>query len=256
MKISIIIPTYNSGKTLRSCLDSIITQTYQDWEVLLMDAVSKDNTLTIAKDYGDARISVFSEPDKGIYDAMNKGIDKATGDWLYFLGSDDSLFETTTLEKVVSYMQLDVDVVYGEVNSTAWEELFGEWSYSTLRSNRCHQAIFYNKRFFADGHRYDLRYRVWADYDLNLRWFLMPQYKSLYMPIIVANYNACGFSSNREDEMLSKDFGKKVLQYGYKTLPSHLKKEYARDYIQRNPEKKIICGVLKLYVLSIRLISK
>lgn len=256
MKISIVIPTYNSAKTISLCLDSIIAQTYQDWEVLLLDGVSTDNTVAIAKDYGDTRIRVFSEPDKGIYDAMNKGIDKATGDWLYFLGSDDSLYETTTLEKVVSYMQPDVDVVYGEVNSTAWNESFGEWSYGSLWSNRCHQAIFYSKHFFADGHHYDLRYRIWADHDINLRWFLLPQYSSRYMPVIVANYGVDGFSANRCDEIFIKDFGIKVLQYGHDTLPIRWKKEYARDYIRHNGDKKWQCACLKVYIMVLRLVDK
>ena len=89
MKLSIIIPTFNSANTLRRALDSIIGQTLNDLEVLIMDGVSTDQTLDIAKTYNDNRIRIFSEPDNGVYDAMNKGIDKASGEWLYFLGSDD-----------------------------------------------------------------------------------------------------------------------------------------------------------------------
>ncbi len=77
---SIIIPTYNSAKTIKRCLDSIVAQTYKDYEVLVMDGVSKDGTLEIARSYSDSHIRIYSEPDKGIYDAKNKGIHKSKGD--------------------------------------------------------------------------------------------------------------------------------------------------------------------------------
>ena len=88
-RLSIINPTFNSAKTLSRCLDSVISQSFTDWEVLMMDGVSNDDTIKIASSYQDSRIRIYSEPDKGIYDAMNKGIDKAHGEWLYFIDSDD-----------------------------------------------------------------------------------------------------------------------------------------------------------------------
>jgi len=221
-----------------------------------MDGVSTDNTIRIAKSYRDYRIRLFSEPDKGIFDAMNKGIEKATGEWLFFLGSDDSLYEPTTLEQVSKYLQPGIDVVYGEVNSSAWTEPFGEWSFGALWSNRCHQSVFYNKRFFDDGHKYNLRYRLWADHDINLRWFLLPQYKSQYMPVVVANYGVDGTSANRCDEVFAKDFGLKVLQYGHKNLPILWKKEYARDYIRHNNDKIIMCIIMNVYISFLRIKDK
>jgi len=256
MKISIIIPTNNSASTIMACLDSIRLQTYSDWEVIIVDGVSSDNTIEIVRSYNDTRIGIFSEPDKGIYDAMNKGIVKATGDWLYFMGSDDSLYGPSTLEQVAKYLQQGIDVVYGEVKSTAWTEPFGQWSFGSLWSNRCHQSVFYSKRFFADGHRYDLRYRIWADHDINLRWFLLPQYKSQYMSIVVANYGEGGFSANRGDELFAKDFGMKVLRYGCKTLPLRWKKEYARDYIRHNDENVIMCALMNVYIFALRMKNK
>ena len=99
-KVSIIIPTCNSAKTLSRCLDSVISQSFTDWEVLMKDGVSNDDTIIIASSYQDSRIRIYSEPDKGIYDAMNKGIDKAQGEWLYFLGSDDWLLNNCVLEEI------------------------------------------------------------------------------------------------------------------------------------------------------------
>ena len=111
-RLSIIIPTFNSAKTLSRCLDSVISQSFTDWEVLMMDGVSNDDTIKIASSYQDSRIQIYSEPDKGIYDAMNKGIDKAQGEWLYFLGSDDWLFNCNSLKDIFCNNINQYDVVY------------------------------------------------------------------------------------------------------------------------------------------------
>ena len=89
--VSIIIATYNSEKTLRRALDSVLNQTYQDWECIVVDGASKDNTIEIVKEYvsKDTRFRYVSEPDHGIYDAFNKGWKMAKGEWVMYLGSDD-----------------------------------------------------------------------------------------------------------------------------------------------------------------------
>lgn len=91
--VSIIIATYNSEKTLRRALDSVLNQSYQDWECIVVDGASKDNTIGIVKEYvkKDSRFRYISEPDHGIYDAFNKGWKMAKGEWVMYLGSDDRL---------------------------------------------------------------------------------------------------------------------------------------------------------------------
>ena len=115
--LSIIIPTYNSASVLPKSLDSIVGQTFIDWEVLIMDGVSTDDTLKVAKSYNDSRIRIYSEPDKGIYDAMNKGIKKAAGNWLYFIGCDDWLLASNTLESIFSMDINKYDIIYGDVEA-------------------------------------------------------------------------------------------------------------------------------------------
>lgn len=200
MKLSIIIPTFNSASVLPKALDSIVCQTFSDWEVLIMDGVSTDDTLKIAQSYNDSRIRIYSEPDKGIYDAMNKGIIAAKGEWLYFLGSDDWLLTPDTLGTMFS-MDIDgYDVVYGDVESVQLApEHSGEWSLSTIDYNRCHQGVFYRKRVFKKLGLYNLSYPVWADFDLNLKWFFSKQLKNKYLPITVAHYSEGGFSYDRND---------------------------------------------------------
>ena len=100
--ISIIIPTFNAGEILTVALDSLVRQTYQNFEVLIVDNASNDISIDIIERYvkKDARFQLISENDDGIYEAMNKGIFLSKGEWIFFLGSDDSLFDEFVLSKI------------------------------------------------------------------------------------------------------------------------------------------------------------
>ena len=221
MKLSIIIPTFNSSKVIGRALDSIVAQTFGDWEVLVMDGASKDNTGEIVQSYNDNRIKFYSEPDKGIYDAMNKGIKKSQGEWLYFLGSDDWLYD----DEVFSYFYRDndfseYDVVYGEVYSPKLNiEHKGAWSFSNLDFNRCHQAIFYKAYMFDILGLYNLKYKVKADHDYNLKWYLNKRTLSLHVNKLVSNFSTEGVSSNVKDLKFNKVLYKYILRRGKGMLP-------------------------------------
>ena len=216
MKLSIIIPTYNSASVLPKALNSIVCQTFTDWEVLIMDGVSTDDTLKVAQSYNDPRIRIYSEHDTGIYDAMNKGIEKAFGEWLYFLGSDDWIFSSEVLFDVFNSNLNDIDIIYGDVNALQLDKRhFGEWSIDTLQYNRCHQAIFYRKNVFNKTGLYNLKYPVLADYALNLQWFLRKDIKKLYLPICIATYSSGGYSEDNYDDALYADYEKILFRYGF-----------------------------------------
>src|ERR1700744_2888998 len=124
---SIVIPTYNAETTLSRALDSLLGQTFQDFEVLIIDGLSTDKTTAIIGDYAarDKRIRFISEKDNGIYDAMNKGIDLAKGDWIYFLGSDDQLYKKDVLASVFTgEVNLSSDVLYGDVYSPVFKGIY------------------------------------------------------------------------------------------------------------------------------------
>ena len=245
MKLSIIIPTFNSALTLRKALDSILSQTFRDYEVLVMDGASSDDTVKIAESYGDSRIRVFSEPDKGIYDAMNKGIAKSKGEWLYFLGSDDWMFEDNTLKAVFETENIDgYDVVYGDADcSKGFLRGRGEWVMNDLDFNRCHQAIFYKRSFLIREGGYDTRYRIIADYDLNLKWFLNDRYKHKYIDLLVAHFSDGGASSNQYDGAFSKDFERIVLTRGFKKMSGEQRKVYFVRWLRKSPIGKGILSV-------------
>lgn len=200
--ITIIIPTYNSAVSLPNALNSILNQTFSSFEILIMDAISKDNTTEIAEGYNDERIRIYSEKDSGIYDAMNKGISLAKGSWLYFLGSDDILFDENVLSKVWQYItdQPEVDVLYGDAYFKHLKTLhYGITSLERLLldTNLCHQAVFYNRSVFDKLGKYNLKYYLYADWDFNIRCFMHPDFCIKYIKLVISTYNDIGGMSEK-----------------------------------------------------------
>jgi glycosyltransferase involved in cell wall biosynthesis len=200
---SLIIPTYNAALTLSRALESILQQTFTSYEILIMDGFSSDETVKIAFNFDDKRIRIISERDQGIYDAMNKGIGQAVGEWLYFLGGDDRLSDSSVLARVASHItRQNVDVLYGNVNSTRFNGVYdGEfWEQKLLKKNICHQAIFFNKCVFLQIGNFDTYFRVVADWDHNFRWFFSDSIKKSFVDIVIAEYSDGGLSSVEIDQ--------------------------------------------------------
>lgn len=173
--ISIITITFNAQNTLAPTMESVSNQSFGDYEHIIVDGASKDNTLKIARSYEGVRI--LSEPDKGLYDAMNKGLKLAKGKYVIFLNSGDTFHTDDTLQKYATYAQEDADIIYGDtliVDSN--RNIIGPRHYSvperlTFKSFSrgmliCHQA-FMVKRGLAP--EYNLNYRFSADYDWTIK---------------------------------------------------------------------------------------
>lgn len=248
MKLSIIIPTHNSASVLPKALDSIVCQTFSDWEVLIMDGVSTDDTLKVAQSYNDSRIRIYSEPDKGIYDAMNTGIKRASGEWLYFLGSDDWLMNNNVLNDIFSQSIKNYDVVYGEVDAPHLSPVHsGEWTLQKIDHNRCHQAILYRRRVFKRLGNYNTKYKIWADYDLNLKWFFNKKIKKKHIPTVIAHYSEGGYSSISDTEML-KDLSWILLVRGRKMYSTEEKKKLINKALrtETSPLKRRVLKIWRL----------
>ncbi len=209
-KLSIIIPTFNSEKVISTSIESIINQSFTDFEILIIDGLSTDNTLNIAKNYADNRIKIVSEKDKGIYDAMNKGIEIANGEWLYFLGSDDTLFDNEVLRRVFITHEAIIaksDYVYANV---IWGDGYVYTGYSDVfslyESNISHQAIFAKKQVFKKTGLFILKYPLCADFYFNMQCFTNDSIKKSYLRIIIARFAVGGASSYLEDPFFSEKY--------------------------------------------------
>lgn len=219
-KISIIIPTYNASKTLSSALESILEQTFTDYEILIIDGMSSDNTVELVNSYQDERIKIISEKDSGIYDAMNKGIQLAKGEWLYFLGGDDRLYDNEVLEKVSQWFDQDFDILYGNVIFSISQKLYdGKFSkLKLIEKNICHQAIFSKKSVFNKTGLFNIEYKALADWHFNMKWSSNPSIKNKYINQIIAYYYEDGYSFNNPDERFSKDFNQIIKNYTPKSI--------------------------------------
>lgn len=253
MKLSVIIPTYNSAAVLCRALDSILCQSFLDWEILIMDGKSFDSTIEIAQSYNDSRIQIHSESDKGIYDAMNKGIIKASGEWLYFLGSDDWLINSQIIQTIFQMDIENFDVVYGEVEAPHLGlKHRGEWNIDQLEFNICHQAIFFKRDLFKKVGLYNNKYRILADFDFNLRWFLNGNIKSKHINLVIAHYSKGGVSEHCFDAPFEQDYPLLLLKYGHKKIPLLKQKEIAREALCRNVDKPLLILLLKTYIYCLR----
>ncbi len=187
MKISIIVATYNADKTLRRCLDSIVSQKTSEIELLIIDGGSTDGTTDIVCFYKEQVDYFVSEPDRGIYDAWNKGIRKASGQWIMFLGADDFLLSDSIsiyLDFLRSHQVEGIDIISGRccfINETGRVlRTFGnpyKWSEFRKYMKISHGSTLHNSALFKELGEFSLTFKICADYEFLLRRPL----KSLYI---------------------------------------------------------------------------
>ena len=224
-KFSIITVTYNAEKVLEDTIQSVIFQTYRNVEYIIVDGASKDHTLDIVNKYHNRINKVISEPDKGLYDAMNKGIQLATGDYLCFLNAGDKFHDSETLQKIVHTLkgQELPDVVYGETAIVDEEGHFlhmrrlstpAHLNWKSFKQGMlvCHQAFFVNREL-AINHLYDLQYRFSADFDWCIR--IMKKAKCLHNTrLTLIDYLNEGMTTKNHKASLKERFCIMAKHYG------------------------------------------
>ena len=202
-RISIITVSYNAGKTIEQAIRSVVCQTYENIEYIIIDGMSTDNTVDIIKKYKNNLFYWVSEKDCGIYDAMNKGIKAAGGDYVYFLGADDCLFQKNTIQTVVDCLCDDVDVLSAGVYLVDEElkvERYIDGSFAKKRDQFNgamipHQGMFVRRSLF-ESERFDLKYKVASDYDFFLRLYLDPNIVFSFSKTVIAYYSSGGISTH------------------------------------------------------------
>ena len=201
-KISVGIVVYNGVEHIRNALDSIVRQTYKNIELVVVDGNSDDGTQDVLNEYAQHISVLASEPDRGIYRAMNKVCSLATGDWLIFLGCDDVLLDA--LANVAEHMSEPDCVYYGDVVLRSSGKIYGGKfpKHRLARMNFCHQAVFYPGSIYKK-YLYSSEYMWLADYAYNIKLvgFGVP---FRYVPEVVSVYNDKGGSSLGDAEFEKK----------------------------------------------------
>ena len=176
VKISIIIATLNSGASLQKCIDSVISQSHCNRELIIVDGGSSDGTVEILKKNAEAIEYWESTPDHGIYDAWNKGLSHASGDWVCFLGSDDFLAHRDVLRHLVANPSPDVTLVTGlaliqDSSGRQMRYFGGPWNWNKMKHSQCvaHSGAIVKRNEFARVGQFDSSFRIAGDYDFLLR---------------------------------------------------------------------------------------
>jgi glycosyltransferase involved in cell wall biosynthesis len=211
---------YNGESVLEETLRSAVMQSYPLIELVIVDGGSTDNTVNIARKFTERTGTLISEKDKGIYDAMNKGIRAAKGEWIYFLNAGDSFYDNGVLQAVFHSIPNQVDLVYGKVQTvnepTGINYINGkEVTFSDFYRGYpiCHQAAFFRKRSFERIGLYNDSYKLVADSEWFVRFF-RANGEAMFVDKIIAFYDIQGASYHKR--MLSQ---RELLRYGNRYFP-------------------------------------
>ncbi len=206
MKFTIITATYNSQNTIAGAINSVASQTYKNIEHIIIDGVSTDNTLSIVKNNSGKISKIISEPDKGIYDALNKGIKNANGDVIVFLHADDIFAENTIIEKAANlFKEKQTDSIYGDLQYVSKEDTdkiirywkSGDYNFSKLKKGWMppHPTFFVKKEIYDKFGLFDTNFRIAADYDIILRFLGKHKISTAYLPEVMIKMRIGGESN-------------------------------------------------------------
>jgi glycosyltransferase involved in cell wall biosynthesis len=206
-RVSLIIVTYNAERFLQNCLDSIYRQTYPAINIIVIDGASTDSTVQILQQNSSRLYKWISEKDEGVYDAMNKGLKFAAGDWIYFLGADDELLpEFSELMRELS----DPNAIYYANVFAEGKKRAGYLNrYRFAKFGPYHQAMIYPKSVF-DKYTFNTRYKVSADFALTLTLSGDKDFHFIYKDYTIANFNHTGLSGTQVDVPFQKAKGSMV----------------------------------------------
>lgn len=220
MKVSIITVCFNSEKTIRTTIESVLHQTYNNIEYIIIDGKSSDSTIEIVKEYMPlfrGRLRYISEKDNGIYDAMNKGIRLSKGDVIGIINSDD-FYELDAVENIIKYMNSEkYQVLYGACNLIYKDRVINtvKKSYQKLNKDMIpHPTCFVTRQTYHDFGLFLPSFKIAADYELMLRFYTSKKVTFKQIPKTIANFREGGISTKPEMEK-KRTFEKACIRYWY-----------------------------------------
>lgn len=220
MRFSIVVVSLNPGEGLKNTLDSINTQSFRDFEVIVEDGGSTDGSLDVLKNYPNMRIQLFTESDSGIYDAMNRAANRALGQYIYFLNCGDYFYSSEVLNKVSQAIDAASQsfanhriIVYGNIyeRRTSQKVMSNPVidGFACFRNVPCHQACFYDKKL-VEEHPFDISYKVRADYEQFLWCYYKASASMQFLDEVIADYEGGGYSETPSGLRISKEEHKKI----------------------------------------------
>jgi len=215
MKISIITIAYNSENSISDAINSVLSQTYPNIEYIIVDGKSKDKTVEIVKSYGNKISKFVSEPDKGIYDALNKGIEMASGDVVGFMHSDDLFADEHVIEKVARlFKEKNVDSIYGDLNyvfKNDTNKILRYWKSDEFSLRRLkfgwmppHPTFYVKRKIYEKYGGFDIDFKISSDYDSMLRFLGKYKISTAYLPEVMIKMRVGGASNRSLKNIIQK----------------------------------------------------
>jgi glycosyltransferase len=217
MKISIITATFNSSRFIESFIKSILKQNYKKFEIIIIDGLSTDSTIKKIKKLLDKNnnIKIFSEKDLGIYHALNKGIEKANGDIIGFVHSDDLLYNKNVLSNIINvFKNSNIDGVYGDlqyVEKQNTNKVIRYWKSKDFKPNLInkgwtppHPTLYLRKKVYEKHGLFDLNYKISSDYDFMTKIFMDNTFNFKYIPKVITKMRVGGISNKNIKNVLIK----------------------------------------------------
>jgi len=213
VKISIITVCFNSEKTIRDTIESVLSQSYPDVEYIIIDGLSKDNTMSIVSEYDDKISKIISEPDNGIYDGLNKGVSLATGDVIAFLHSDDVYANEAVISDIINYFDNNTQGVYGDLvytDKADVNKVFRYWKSCDFLPSLLskgwmppHPTLFLRREVYQKYGAFDISFKIAGDYDFMLR-ILKDNIAVKYLPQVIYKMRLGGESNRSIKNILDK----------------------------------------------------
>lgn len=213
MLFSVIIPCFNCGPKLRATIESVLSQREGLYELIVVDGGSTDGALDIVREFA-GRLRYVSGKDKGVYDAINKGVRMSRGKYVFILGAGDRLRDGV-LSLVADALPSEPSFVYGD----AYLERHGVFMGGVMekadfiKTNVCQQAVFYERTVFDLLGEFDLKYKVYADWEFNMKCFADTRLRKVYLGAVVADFEGWGISDVQQDARFIKDFPGLIRKY-------------------------------------------
>jgi len=248
MKISIITVCYNAALTIADAMSSVLSQRYDDVEYVVVDGKSDDGTRQIIErfidQHSEANIKYISEPDEGIYDAMNKGIAKSTGEVIGILNADDFYYDETIIEQVASAFTPDIDAVFGDLifvsngnrNKTVRTYSSKNWHPAKFARGYmpAHPTFFVRKRYYDQYGLFETDYEIAADYEMLIRLLYTHQLTYRYLPLTMVKMRMGGVSSRgiKSNITLNNEIIRACRKHGIRTNAFKIYPKYFRKVFE------------------------
>lgn len=246
-KLSIITINYNNALGLQKTIESVAKQQFKDFEFLIIDGGSTDTSLGIIDKHVPVITHWISEPDTGIYNAMNKGIRASKGEYLLFLNSGDVLISKNAIQDFIEHPLFDGEIIYGDYRFENGEKRYPDVLPPDyfMRTSLPHQSTFFKRELFDRLGLYDETYKIGADRAFYVKCQVSGNVKFQHIPYFLTLFDLSGLSNNQDFLQRKKEEDIRLLKEGYGEKYAIYREHLERERLQKEAERNSIRGILK-----------